>query len=70
MSATPTGDFPCPYCGRFGPHFGCHPLTYYASPLPPLAAGHCGKCGAPYTSTVGSAFEPLKFNPSCKCWNL
>ena len=47
------------YCGI------CRP----PSPVP-LAAGHCGKCGAPYTAVFGGAFEPLKFNPTCKCWNL
>lgn len=37
------------------------------------AAGHCGKCGAPYTVDLVSATPqvgPPKFVPSCRCWNV
>ena len=34
------------------------------------AAGHCGKCGAPYyVPTVWHSILPPTPTPSCCCWN-
>jgi hypothetical protein len=51
---------------------GCHPQPYFQPvPLPPIAAGHCGKCGAPYTvDMLAGAIGPPRFITSCKCWNV
>lgn len=33
-------------------------------------AGHCGKCGAPYTTpTIWHGITPPPMAPSCMCWN-
>ena len=33
-------------------------------------AGHCGKCGAPYTvPTIWHGITPPPMTPSCRCWN-
>ena len=43
------------------------PITFVPLHTYQGAAGHCGKCGAPYFyEGVGS----LKPTPTCQCWNL
>jgi hypothetical protein len=33
-------------------------------------AGHCSKCGAPYTvPTIWHGTTPPPMTPSCHCWN-
>lgn len=46
-----------------------HTMAPFFYPPVPVAAGHCGKCGAPYT-VENLVVGPTKFIPSCKCWNL
>jgi hypothetical protein len=36
----------------------------------PSVAGHCGKCGAPYTADLLAGTGPPKFIPTCACWNV
>ena len=34
-------------------------------------AGHCGKCGAPYTAPgIWHGIIPPPMTPSCACWNI
>lgn len=36
-----------------------------------IIAGHCGKCGAPYTSPlVWHGITPPPMTPTCACWNI
>jgi hypothetical protein len=36
-----------------------------------VIAGHCGKCGAPYSlPDVWHGINPPTPTPSCVCWNL
>lgn len=71
-----TGDFPYQwYCnGCCAWHRGpcCfggarYQLTYNN---PVAAAGHCGKCGAPYTIDYNHMGTDTKFNATCRCWNV
>lgn len=66
-----TGDPYGWWCGHCNCRHGtscCPNWGQYVAPL--AAAGHCGKCGAPYTTDASAAFAPTKFTPTCKCWNI
>ena len=74
---TQVSEWVCPQCHNpncEGTHFA--PSPGYAPPPQPAAwwpsiAGHCGKCGAPYTvDLVTSGFGPPKFHLTCVCWNV
>jgi hypothetical protein len=47
----------------------CNPRTSTVAISPGMVAGHCGKCGAPYTYDPPFGTTQSKFTPSCKCWN-
>jgi hypothetical protein len=32
-------------------------------------AGHCGKCGAPYTYNPIDGSTAAEYEPTCRCWN-
>lgn len=72
MNEASAGGPVCQTCGRY--HGAWCPGPYIPVPFaaPSMVAGHCGKCGAPYTQdlTVGSLGAQPKFTPSCKCWNV
>lgn len=79
MSATaPAGDFPpyqwyCPACCRWhrGSCSSGGPVPYQlVYNVPGAAAGHCGKCGAPYTQDFNHMDTSPRFVASCKCWNV
>ena len=61
-----TGGYTCRDCKT-----GLHDLVHrYRATRPEpytpvVAAGHCGKCGAPYTVDFNGSYKPL-----CVCWNL
>lgn len=68
------GTDPLDYCRHRLPIDNCAicrpPWQWWSVPMPSVAAGHCGKCGAPYTMDMTAGIGPPKFIPSCKCWNL
>lgn len=65
----------CDYCGvrhittacPNEPHAGL-----VASGYVPMGgvAGHCGKCGAPYTCEQVPGGTGVQYVPLCKCWNV
>lgn len=56
-------------CRRYGSCNGpVQTVTTYSLPAWNVA-GHCGKCGAPYTFNPIAGSTAAEFEPSCRCWN-
>ena len=60
----------CPQCGMWHQGIRCPlPPPYQYVVHPGGVAGHCGKCGAPYTWHPISGGTTDEYQPTCRCWN-